>query len=287
MKVSVVVPSKGCEYLRFLLFSLREQSTRPHEVVLVVKECSVKLVESLCSLYSLPCTIVEQKRGFFTVALNMGKRIASGDIVLFTDDDAIAPKGWIKRYIKAFTRASKDVASVSSRDVYIKLDEFRIAPTLDDYLHTMLYRWFIRTWLEPPLELLKEYRFGVYVSKRLNVVHGPYLPSRACLSLSYRGVNMAFRREVIDEVEFPEHPELKRAPGNEQYVSLKLILKGFKTVYIPNNPILHIYREDSLSRIKDKRLKKEMMREVELMRSLYLKMLSQNSIRVSSSEIVD
>jgi len=61
-------------------------------------------------------------------------------------------------------------------------------------------------------------------------------------------------------------------------VSLKLILRGFKTVYIPNNPILYIYREeDSLSRIKDKRLKKEVEREARLMRSLYLKILSQNS----------
>ncbi|MEM2833921.1 MAG: hypothetical protein QXE21_05550 [Candidatus Korarchaeota archaeon] len=61
-------------------------------------------------------------------------------------------------------------------------------------------------------------------------------------------------------------------------MSLKLILRGFKTVYIPNNPILYIYREeDSLSRIKDKRLKKEVEREARLMRSLYLKILSQNS----------
>ncbi|MEM4976685.1 MAG: glycosyltransferase [Desulfurococcaceae archaeon] len=270
MKVSIVVPSKGCEYLRFLLFSLKEQSTRPHEVVLVVKECSVKLVESLCSLYSLPCTIVEQKRGFFTAALNISRKVASGDIVLFTDDDAIAPKVWIERYVRAFTHASQDVGCISSRDIYVKLNEMKALPTADDLPQTKLYRWLVRTWLNPPLEPLREYRFGVYIDKKLNIVHGPYLPGRACLSLPYRGVNMGFRGEVVDLIEFPEHPNMKRAPGNEQYVGLKLVLNGFKSVYTPSNPVLHVYRGESLSRTERRG---EIATEITLMKSLYAKLL--------------
>ncbi|MEM0079632.1 MAG: glycosyltransferase [Nitrososphaerota archaeon] len=270
MKVSVVVPSRGCEYLRYLLLSLREQTVRPYEVILVVKDCSVKLVEMLCNLYSLPCTIVEQKRGFFTAALNMGRKVASGDIVLFTDDDAIAPRGWIRRYVRAFTYAPRDVGCISSRDIYVKLDKLKVLPTADDLPQTKLYRWLVRAWLDPPLELLKEYKFGVYISKRLNVVHGPYLPEKACLSLPYRGVNMGFRSEVIDLIEFPEHPNMKRAPGNEQYVGLKLVLNGFKSVYIPSNPVLHIYRGESLSRTERRG---EVATEIALTKSLYAKLL--------------
>lgn len=272
MKVSVVIPSSGCKYLMYPLFSLREQTVRPYEVILVVKGCPIELVERLCRLNGLPCIIVEQKRGYFTTALNMGKENASGDIVLFTDDDAIAPKGWIERYIRAFTYAPRDVGSISSRDVYVKLDGLRILPTADDFPQIKLYRWLVRTWLEPPLDLLKEYRFGVYISKRLDVVHGPYLPDRACLSLPYRGVNMGFKGEVMDLVEFPEHPNMRRAPGNEQYVGLKLVLSGFKSMYIPSNPVLHIYREESLSRAK--RFEDEVAREVDLMKSLYAKLIS-------------
>ncbi|MEM1645859.1 MAG: glycosyltransferase family 2 protein [Ignisphaera sp.] len=274
MKVSVVVPSKGCEYLRFLLFSLKEQSTRPHEVVLVVKECSVKLVESLCNLYSLPCTIVEQKKGFVTAALNIGRKVASGDIVLFTDDDAIAPKGWIKRYVKAFTHAPRDVGCISSRDIYVKLNELKTLPTADDLPQTKLYRWLVRTWLNPPLEPLREYRFGVYIDKKLNVVHGPYLPGRACLSLPYRGVNMGFRGEVIDLIEFPEHPNMKRALGYEQYVGLQLVLKGWRSIYVPVNPILHIFRRESLSRGVVERVKEE---EVSIMKYFFVKLIRQSS----------
>lgn len=273
MKVSVVVPSKGCKYLNYLLLSLRNQTVRPHEVILVVKGCNVKSVEKACLSYGLPCIIIEQERGFFTTALNMGKRVAGGDIVLFTDDDAIAPRSWIERYVKAFNKAPRDVGSISSRDVYVKLNELKVVPTKDDIPHIKLYRWFVRTWFEPPLELLREYRLGVYISKRLDVVHGPYMPDKACLSLPYRGVNMGFKGEVVDTIEFPEHPELKRAPGNEQYVGLKLVLNGFKSLYIPNNPILHIYRKESLSRTKDESVEREAM----LMKSFFLKLISQRS----------
>lgn len=272
MKVSIIVPSKGCKHLDHLLSSLRKQTTKPYEVILVVKDCDIKAVEKVCLNHSLPCTIVEQQRGFFTTALNMGRREASGDIVLFTDDDAIAPKGWIERYVRAFSSAPMDVGCISSRDVYVELNGFRSIPTKDDYPHTKIYRWFVRTWLEQPLEVLKEYRFGVYISKELRVVHGPYLPSRACLSLPYRGVNMGFRGEVISIIEFPEHPGLKRAPGNEQYAGLKLVLSGFKAIYIPNNPISHLHRKESLSRTKDKSLKKE----TDLMKALYSKLLLQS-----------
>jgi len=275
MKVSIVVPSRGCEYLRYLLFSLKEQTVRPYEVILVVKGCSVKLVEMLCSLYSLPCTIVEQRRGFFTAALNMGRKVASGDVILFTDDDAIAPRVWIRRYVRAFTYAPRDVGCISSRDIYIKLNELKVFLTADDLPQTKLYRWLVRTWLNPPLEPLEEYRFGVYIDRKLDVVHGPYLPDRACLSLPYRGVNMGFRSEVIDLIEFPEHPNMKRAPGNEQYVGLKLVLNGFKSVYTPSNPVLHIYREESLSRI---RRRGEIAAEIALMKPLYAKLLSSKTL---------
>ncbi|MEM1646294.1 MAG: hypothetical protein QXL96_10635, partial [Ignisphaera sp.] len=98
----------------------------------------------------------------------------------------------------------------------------------------------------------------------------PYLPGRACLSLPYRGVNMGFRGEVIDLIEFPEHPNMKRAPGNEQYVGLKLVLNGFKSVYTPSNPVLHVHRGENLSRTERR---EEITIEITLMKSLYARLL--------------
>ena len=48
----------------------------------------------------------------------------------------------------------------------------------------------------------------------------PYTPVKPCYSLLFRGVNTSLKREGLDDVEFPEHPLLKRVPGNEQYVGL-------------------------------------------------------------------
>jgi hypothetical protein len=86
MKVSTVIPSKGCKYLGYMLTCLRNQNVKPNEVVLVIKECGLRHVEGLCSRNNLSCAVIEQKSGYFTHALNMGKREARGALIIFTDD---------------------------------------------------------------------------------------------------------------------------------------------------------------------------------------------------------
>jgi len=280
-KTSLVVPSKGCRYLRYLFWSLSKQSSKPDEVIIISKDCDVTLVEGLCAQYSLNCVVIEQTRGYFTHALNMGKKACSGDLILFTDDDAIVPRLWIARYVRLFSKLPRKVAAISSRDIYVDLNAGRLLPTSDDRREVKLYRWLIRTWLEQPLPLLSRYRLGVYLTWNLDVAHGPYIPSRACYSLPFRGVNMAFRKEALDESEFPEHPRLKRAPGNEQYVGLQLALKSWESIYVPNNPVLHIAHE-SLSRI-NRSSREELYEEMQIMRSLYAELLNGYSNKNSTN----
>jgi len=266
MRTSVVIPSRGCWYLEYTLRTLKEQTEKPYEVILVLKDCSVKRVEMLTE--SLNAIVIEQGEGFFTHALNMGKRETHGDIVIFTDDDVILPRGWIKRYVKLHT-LYKNVAGISSRDIYLDLSSLRLRPTPDDMPWVRAFRWFIRPIVDKPHPLLKRYRLGVYITKRFEVTHGPCIPYRTCYSLSFRGVNMSFKAEYIHDVWFPEHPKLVRAPGNEQYFALQLILRGFDTIYVPDNPVLHIVRE-SLSRIRNRR---ELEAEIEVMKRLFAELL--------------
>ena len=263
MRISVIVPSKGCRYLKYLLWSLSHQTVKPYEIILVIKECDIKTVEDLCGENGLPCVIIEQKKGYFTHALNIGKREAHGDVIVFTDSDVILPKRWLERWVK-YHKLYRTVVGISSRDVHLDLNRSRILPTPDDLPSTRLYRWLIRTWREKPHPLLRKYRFGVYITEDYNVTHGAYIPHRQCFSLPFRGVNMSFKSEYIHDIWFPEYPLLKRAPGNEQYFGLQLILKGYDTIYTPNNPVLHIIRE-SLSRTRDGA---ELKNEIEVMRSL-------------------
>jgi len=270
LRVSIVVPSKGCKYLEYLLKGLQEQNTKPYEVIIVIKECNAKVAESLCIEYALPCIIIEQLSGYVTHALNIGKKEARGDIIVFTDDDAIPLKKWIERYIKLH-RKYHNIAGISSRDLYSDLNSLRITPTHDDRVTVRLYRWFIRPWLEPPYKLLNRYRLGVYLTKSLDLAHGPYIPSKTCYSLPFRGVNMSFKTSYIYDIWFPEHNLLRRAPGFEQYFGLQLILKGYDTIYVPNNLVLHISRGESLSRTTKI---EEIKREFVVMKKLYENLLT-------------
>jgi hypothetical protein len=145
----------------------------------------------------------------------------------------------------------------------------RVMPTPDDKAITKLYRWAIRPWLERPHPLLSKYRMGVYLTKDLNIAHGPFIPGKECFSLPFRGVNMSFKASYICDVWFPEHELLRRAPGNEQYFGMQLILKGLDSIYVPGNPVLHIAREESLSRSNASEIKLE----TRIMKSLYKKLI--------------
>jgi len=270
MRVSVIVPSKEWQYLKYLLRNLRYQTVKPYEIVLVIKECNIKAIEELCREHSLPCIVIEQKEGYFTHALNIGKREASGDILIFTDDDVIPLSKWVERYIKKH-KLYPHIAGVSSRDICFDLNSLSLKPTPDDKVAVKLYRWLVRPLFDSPHPLLKKYRLGVYITRNLNIAHGPFIPGRTCFSLPFRGVNMSFKANYVYDIQFPEHPLLKRAPSNEQYFGLQIILKGTDTIYIPDNPILHIARSESLSRTK---YKEEPKREFETMRCLYRALLA-------------
>jgi len=255
---------------------LRYQSVKPNEVILVIKYCDLKSIESLCTTSNIPHTIIEQRKGYFTHALNIGKREADGDIIIFTDDDVIPLKKWVERYIKLH-KAYPNIVGISSRDIYIDLSGFKLLRAPDDRSEVKFYRWLIRPWLEPPHPVLRKYRLGVYLTKNLSLAHGPFIPSRICYSLPFRGVNMSFKASYVHDVWFPEHKLLKRAPGNEQYFALQVVLKGFDLIYVPNNPVLHIVRDESLSRT---RYKHELKREFEIIKQLYKELLVRHGVRV-------
>ncbi len=86
LSVSVIIPSKGGEYLEHTLKSLANQSIKPHEVILVLKNCDMIKFEALCEKLKLNCIIEEQKEGYVTQAMNIGKKIADCEILIFTDE---------------------------------------------------------------------------------------------------------------------------------------------------------------------------------------------------------
>lgn len=201
LKASVIVPSKGGHYLKYLLNALGNQQVRPYEVVLILKDCNLSNVEQLCKNNDINDIIIEQRDGHVTQALNIGKKAASGDILIFTDDDAIPPKRWIKTYIELHVNNPK-IACFCSRDIYLDLVTMRLLPTPDDRPMVRMYRRLIRPWLEQAHPLFKKYRRGIYLTKQLEIAHGHCIPYETCPSLPFRGVNMSFKQDYIHNAFF-------------------------------------------------------------------------------------
>lgn len=269
-KISLIIPSKGCKFLEYALRSLANQSLKPTEVILVLKDCEIKIIERLCSEFNLNFILEEQKKGFVTNALNLGKKIAIGDILIFTDDDIIAPEKWIENYVKLFLKLR--VASISSRDVYYDLQKKKILKTPDDKKHIKMFRYFVRPIIDPPHPLLKRYRLGSYISKRYKFVFGRGIPNKECLSLPFRGVNMAFKKEAVEGINFLENEHFIRGFRCEQHFGIQLILKGYESVYTPKNPVYHIVHE-SLSRVQTKEEIQKLKFEEEIVRKEIMNLL--------------
>lgn len=263
IKVSVIIPSKGCKFLEYALKSLSNQSSKPNEVILVLKGCEMQKIEKFCNSVNLNCTIEEQRNGFLTHALNLGKRIATGDILIFTDDDILAPERWVENYVKLFTKLK--VASISSRDIYYDLQKKKTLKTPDDLIRVKIFRTLVRPIIDPPIPPLKIYSLGSYISKRYKFVFGRGIPSKECYSLPFRGVNMAFKKESVEKIDFLEKDNYVRGFRFEQHFGLNLVLNGYESIYTPKNPIYHIVHE-SLSRVSNKQDTQKLKLEEQIVR---------------------
>jgi glycosyltransferase involved in cell wall biosynthesis len=120
MLVSVIIPTyKGASFIPYLLESLRKQRFKDFEIVKVIKpsgDGTEQLVRELCNKFNLGCKILIQREGYFPHALNMGLKNSKGELILFTDDDAILPENWIESHIDTHKRF-KNAGAVSGSDI--------------------------------------------------------------------------------------------------------------------------------------------------------------------------
>ena len=93
------------EHLERLLLSLERQILPPDEVV-VVDNASVRSYADLRARFEGRLTLrwVEESRPGIPTARNTGIRAATGDVVLFTDDDCEAEPAWVERLVRPFYR---------------------------------------------------------------------------------------------------------------------------------------------------------------------------------------
>ena len=271
LDATIVVPAEANTIftLPYLYSALSVQTNKNFELIIVLKVANNSIIERVeTSIANLPfkTTLILQKYGGFTNALNVGKVSSNGKLILFTDADAIPFKNWITNYVNLF-ELYPDIGAISSKDIYIELSlQKKIYNLIDRGLVGRIARSVASRTSKLPLENLERYRHGVYIDRGYRVQIGSYIPFRNCFSLPYKGVNMSFRRDAIKDVSFLEHSELKRYPWNEQYLGIQIVRNGWSSFFVSNNPLYHIWR-GNLSRVYKKgasnkhKLEKATMRE--------------------------
>jgi glycosyltransferase involved in cell wall biosynthesis len=179
----------------------------------IVLECIDKLKEHVNLRY-----VYEPRQGL-SVARNTGINEAIAPIIAFLDDDALPFISWLPSIRNAFL-GNPDAAAIGGA---IMPDFATVRPD----------------WLVQSLEL-------PYTIVNLGTQERVY-PRK----LYPFGANMAFRREVLQDVRFPENLGRKGASllsGEEEWIFKQLRKKGLNIYYIPGMTVRHHISEERLTK---------------------------------------
>ncbi len=102
MSVAIVTYRRAWA-LPYSLSSIASQTRKPDEVIIVLKPSGDGSEEVISKFSSqLPIKLVIQEKGNFAQAYQIAINSASGDIILFIDDDAVAEERWVEKYVELF-----------------------------------------------------------------------------------------------------------------------------------------------------------------------------------------
>jgi SAM-dependent methyltransferase/glycosyltransferase involved in cell wall biosynthesis len=116
IRLSVVVPSYGRPgSLARCLDGLARQDSPPHEVLVVARPDDAATLDVVRASALSAVRTEEVAAPGLLAAMHVGAAAATGDVVAFTDDDAIPHADWVRRLLDHFAEPS--VGAVGGRDV--------------------------------------------------------------------------------------------------------------------------------------------------------------------------
>ncbi|MGB3681951.1 MAG: glycosyltransferase [Rubrobacteraceae bacterium] len=197
------------------LESLKSQVRLPDEVVVVVRDTDTETQNLLADIDPEPLRLrmVTVNEPGTVAALNTGLDASEGDIVAFTDDDAVPWPDWLARIEEHFQR-DPELGGVGGRD-WIRCGE-----QVNDGSCEVVgkIQWFGR--------IIANHHLGVGESREVDVL---------------KGVNMSYRREAFRGVRFDER--LIGSGGvqrDEDYLFCVTVKRmGWKLIYEPTVAVDH------------------------------------------------
>jgi GT2 family glycosyltransferase len=214
MKVSVIVSTYGRPaYLAKCMESLLRQRRAPEEIILVAQSddtATCKMLEKYRTGASGPSVIIliEAARYGIVHAENQGLKAATGDIVCFLDDDALAPDNWIADIVRHYER-DPSIGGVGGP----------VIPVVDG---------------DPIIEYTDIFSKMTWLGRR--ITNTTKIPEKIQEVDLLRGANMSFRRNLVRGFDENLLPYWRRF---EDSACLSVKKKGYKLICDPALKILH------------------------------------------------
>lgn len=251
MKVSVLIISyKRAKYLKNALYSLCKQTVKPDEVIIVLKPSNDGSEDVIKEFNDrLNIKLLMQKDVGPISAYSQGIRSASGDIILFLDDDAIAEENWVSKYIHLFDENPK-LGGITGICFKAEVDGDNVIFRNELFYKEVYSEGFHRQ----PLKILGEY--GEYLSTSgLGGSSRKILESNEYIvkSIFFRGLNMGFKTFLIKDVPLEIlYKGSRKAFWFEHNLALVVVMRGYDAVKVKSidiAPIVyHTVINESLTR---------------------------------------
>ena len=205
--VSVLIPSwRRPDLLRRVLASLPSQQHQPDEVLVVVREDDAPSREVVAEALGVPVREVLVTKPGLVAARNAGLDAATGDIVVFLDDDAVPETDWLERMLAHYDEPG--VGAVGGRD---RVFHDGVPTDEGDRSDVGTLTW-----------------YGRFVALH----HRGAGEARDVHHL--KGVNMSFDRSKCPDIRVDTSLQGKGAEVHEDAsVSLQVLRRGLRVIYDP------------------------------------------------------
>jgi GT2 family glycosyltransferase len=191
------------------LEALKNQTRPVNQLIVTVRDIDTEtwLFLETYNRESLPLQTATVTITGVVAAMNQGLRIATGDIIAFTDDDAAPHPDWLER-MEAHFQADEKIGAVGGRDWQYVGNRIKEEGDREDVGRL---QWFGR--------VIGNHHFGVGKAREVDVL---------------KGVNMGFRRSSIQGMGFDERMLGTGAQVHfELAFNLALRRRGWKIIFDP------------------------------------------------------
>jgi GT2 family glycosyltransferase len=225
--LSVVICTRNrANTLRNCLQALQRQHTKPAEIIVVDNASNTTDTLQVCGEFPTVKYIREDRVGL-DIARNTGARTAKCSIVAYTDDDTIPDANWVYRTFETFEK--QDIMAMTGL-------------VLAGSLHTEAEVIFEKHWPFNRGFVHKLFDQNFFNTK---LSSGPPVWEIGA------GANMAFRREIFEDVGyFDERLDVGAAGcSGDSELWYRILANGFRIVYNPLAVVSH-YHRDSVAGLK-------------------------------------